>query len=83
MKVLSKYEKNIEESKQVSEWLKQGNKKVIVPTKVLSWKQKLKMEKATIRGRGSIAFGGLKSNTGSLKLGTLSNMSDYNLMLST
>jgi len=75
-----KFDKNIKESKQVREWLSKGNKKIIVPTKVLSWKQKLKMEKATIRGRGSIAFGGLKSNTGSLKLGTLSNMSDFDLM---
>ena len=78
-----KFDKNIKESKQVREWLNKNNKKIIVPAKVLSWKQKLTMEKATIRGRGSIAFGGLKSNTGSLKLGTLSNMSDYNLMLST
>ena len=75
-----KFDKNIKESKQVREWLSKGNKKIIVPTKVLSWKQKLKMEKATFRGRGSIAFGGLKSNTGSLKLGTLSNMSDFDLM---
>ena len=75
-----KFDKNIKESKQVREWLNKNNKKIIVPAKVLSWKQKLTMEKATIRGRGSIAFGGLKSNTGSLKLGTLSNMSDFNLM---
>jgi peptidyl-tRNA hydrolase len=56
MKVLSKYEKNIKESKQVSEWLKQGNKKVIVPAKKM-----LKTAAADVRSRGSVAWGGKKA----------------------
>ena len=56
MKVLSKYEKNIKESKQVSEWLKQGNKKVIVPAKKM-----LKIAAADVRSRGSVAWGGQRA----------------------
>ena len=61
-------------SKQVEDWIKSGGIVKIIPTKKLSWKQKVAMERGTVRGRGSISFGGYKANTSALKLGTLSNM---------
>ena len=54
--------KNMKESKQVSEWLKQGNKKIIVSAKKMQKIAQKDIRKCRgFQVRGSVAWGGKKA----------------------